>query len=371
METYRLNSKLVDDSKEYLIQTTNDVSLGSISSEVYVDGLLADVVNLPHPEQIKPEEVLALVQTTHDEKKREIETLLKAYHEALESANAEMMYHMGLAFFYRRFYGEAQSLFTTAIGLNESYHEAYNLLGQTELALGNVEASSKAVRSAVELRPQYADYRNNFGEALMASMALKEAQQQFEKAIEINLYYSDAYFNLGLALIRQSMEIGMRQMAPNLTAKANDYFNKASLIYPDYKTAVFERGLTALKAGDTRQAFALLRKVREEKKEAHARRYAPYYMRYALYPQWINEKAIEDRISFLQREIGKNPTYVDLYVELSRCYLEHARMTWKKGVEQYKKTLDINPGLTKLAAHLQEAEDTYDRINEAVKKIAE
>ncbi len=371
METYRLNSRLVDNNKEYLIQTTNDVSLGSISSEVYVDGLLADVVNLPHPEQIKPEEILSLVQSTHGEKKKEIETLLKAYHEALESANPEMMYHMGLAFFYRRFFSEARMLFSTAVQLNDSYHEGFNFLGQTELALGNVEGAASATETAVNLRPQYADYRNNYGEALLASKALKEAQEQFEKAIDINLYYSDAYFNYGLALIRQAMGKDMGQVAPNLIAKAIDYFTKASLIYPDYKTAVFERGMEALKANDTRQAFTLLRKVREEKKDAHARRYSSYYMKYALFPQWINEKAIEERISFLQNEISKNPTYVDLYVELSRCYLEHARMTWKKGIEQYKKTLEINPGLTKVAAHLDAAEDAYETIDEILKKIAE
>ena len=102
METYRLNSRLVEKDREYTIQTTNDIGTGSISSEVFVNGALADATQLPHPEQAQPEEVLALVKSTHGDKKQEVETLLKSYLQALESANPEMMYHLGLALFYKR-----------------------------------------------------------------------------------------------------------------------------------------------------------------------------------------------------------------------------------------------------------------------------
>ena len=51
METYRLNSRLVERDREYTIQTTNDIGTGSISSEVFVNGALADATMLPHPEQ--------------------------------------------------------------------------------------------------------------------------------------------------------------------------------------------------------------------------------------------------------------------------------------------------------------------------------
>ena len=369
METYRLNSRLVENNKEYLIQTTNDVGLGSVCSEVFVNGTLADSVKLPHPEHIKAEDVLTLVKTTHGEKKKEIESLLKTFRQAMDSGNAEMLYHLGLAFFYKRFYTEARELLTAAVNLNPQYDEALNVLGQTELALGNTDSAVAAAKNAVAAKPNYADYRNNLGEALLAAKHLTEAQKQFEEAIGVNLYYSDAYFNFGLALVREAQEASKSGVRPNLVSKAIDYFNKASLTYVDYKTAAFEKGVAALNSGDLKLGFNLLRKVREDKKLVHGRRYAPYHMKYALHPQWITEQAVRERITFLEQEISRNPNYVDLHLELSRCYLEHSRMIWKKGVDSYKKTLGINPTIERLASHVNKAEDAYEMLAEIISGI--
>jgi len=371
METYRLNSKLVDEDKEYLIKTTNDVSLGTVESEVYINGALADTIVFPHPEQIKPEEVLSMVKSTHGEKKKEIETLLNAYRHMRAEGNPEMMYHLGLAFFYKRFYAEAKDLFEQALQMNPEYHEAFSYLAQVELVYGNVEAALKMAQSAVGFRAEYADYRNILGEAFMAARMYKKATLEFERAIGINLYYSDAYFNFGLALVMNALEREDTELFTNFLTKSQDYFTKAALIYPDYKTAVYEGGIEALKAQDLKRAFSLLKQVREDKKEQHRRKFSPYYMKYALHPQWATERAVQDRIRFLQNEISKNPTYVDLYAELARCYLEQGRILWKKGIDQYRKTLEINPALPRLSGYIDESEKVYESVNRLVKKIAE
>ena len=366
-----MNSRLVEKNREYTIQTTNDIGMGSISSEVFVNGALADATRLPHPEQAQPEEVLALVKSTHDDKKQEVETLLKSYVQAMENSNPEMMYHLGLALYYKRFFSEARDLFASAVTMKDDYHEAHNLLGQAELSLGHPGQAVKAAEAAVTARSGYADYRNNLGEAFMAAGELSKAQAEFAKAIDINLYYSDAYFNYGLALLVEAQREDKREVLPNLVTKAIDYFNKAALIYPDYRTAGYERGLQAVKGREVREGFQLLRAVRQNKKETHGTRYASYYMKHALHPQWITERIVQERIEFLQKEISKNPTYVDLYAELSRCYLEQSRMLWRKGIDQYRKTLEINPGLDELDAILDSVEDTYERIDRVVRNISE
>lgn len=370
METYRLNSRLVENSNEYLIKTTNDIAIGSVCSEVYVNGTLADVTKLPHPEHLGADELLAFVKATHGEKKKEVEELLKAYRQAMESGKAELLYHLGLAFFYRHFYAEARELLSLATRLNPGFHEAVNILGQAELALGNSDAAVRAARTATELRPEYADYRNNLGEALMADKSLEEAQEQFQKAIDVNLYYSDAYFNYGLATILHALDERQAKVLPNLVSRAIDFLNKASLTCQDYKTATFEKGLSALKKQDLRHAFSLLKKVREDKKLHYGRRYAVYHMKHALHPQWITEQAIAERVKFLEDEICINPGYVDLHMELARCYLERARLMWKRGIDSYKKTQDLNPSLGRLAYCVEQAEQTFDQMTETINEIS-
>ena len=103
METYRLHSKVVENDKEFVIQTTNDAHSGTVASTVYINGVAAETLECPHPSEISPEEVLSLVKLTHDEKKKEVELLLKAYIKVISQGNPELMHHLGCAFFYKRF----------------------------------------------------------------------------------------------------------------------------------------------------------------------------------------------------------------------------------------------------------------------------
>ncbi len=371
METYRLKSKLVENDKEFVIQTSNDANLGSILSTVYVDGQVTDKVRCPHPQEINPEEVLSLVKLTHEEQKKELEILLDAYHKTLTGGNADMMCHLGTAFFYKRLYIEARELFKAAIALNQDYHQAFNYLGMTQLALNMVPDAIESCSTAVEKRPGYADYRNNLGEAFLADGSCPLAVTELEEAIRINLYYGDAYFNLGLAFVLQTLNAEGDVSRVNLPAKAIDCFKKASLIYPDYDASLLEQGMSALHHSGLKTAFPLFLKVREAKKEKHRREFAAFHMKFVMYPDWVSEEVIVDRIRFLQAEIEKNPTYVDLYTELGRCFLEHAKLSWGKGIQQYKKTLEINPSVSKAQYYLDRAEQEYENIRSVLSEITE
>ncbi len=371
METYRLKSKLVENNKEFVIQTSNDANLGAILSTVYVDGQVTEKVKCPHPQEINPEELLSLVKVTHQEQKREIETLLDAYRKTLAGGNAEMMYHLGTAFFYKRFYSEARQLFQAAVTLNRDHHQAFNHLGMTQLTLNMVAEAIESCGAAVEKRPAYADYRNNLGEALLADSSCRRAVRELEEAVRINLYYADAYFNLGLTYILDALNVEGSVSRTDLPAKAADYFKKASLIYPEYEVALLEEAMSALHRSDLKRAFSVFLKVREAKKEKHRREFAAFYMKFVMYPDWVSEEVISDRIRFLQAEIEKNPTYVDLHTELARCFLEYAKLSWQKGLQQYQKTLEINPSLTRAQHCLDKVKQEFVNIGSVLSDVAE
>ncbi len=371
METYHLKSKLVENDKEFVIQTNNDANLGAILSTVYVDGQVTEKVKCPHPQGINPEELLSLVKLTHQDQKREIETLLDAYRKASAGTNGDMMYHLGVAFFYKRLYEEARQLFQAAVALNRDHHQAFNYLGMTQSALNMVVEAIESCSIAVEKRPAYADYRNNLGEALLANSSCRRAIRELEEAIRINLYYADAYFNLGLAYVLDALNTEGTAPRADLPAKAADCFKKASVIYPDYEAGLMDQATTALHQSDLKRAFSGFLKVREAKKERHRREFATFYMKFVTYPDWASEEVIGDRIRFLQAEIEKNPTYVDLYTELARCYLEYAKLSWQEGLRQYKKTLQINPSLSRAQLCHDKVEREYENMRSLLTDIAE
>jgi tetratricopeptide (TPR) repeat protein len=371
METYRVSSRVRDHEREYLIQTMNDAHVSAVSTTVFVNGVQKEVSNCPHPTEVSPEEILSLVKVTHGEKKKEIETLLQAYHRVLSSSSPDMAYHLGLAFFYKGFIDEAHQLFSSAVASKPDYHEALNYLGQTESALGRRDLAIEALARSVELRPAYADYRNNLGEVFLANNAPKRAVLEFEQAISINMYYADAYLNLGLAYIQQELTAPNKANLPAMLARILDCLRKAALIHSAYNTPQYEEGLEAVVQEDLLRAFAIFKRIRETRKENHRQEFSSFYMRFVTFPDLVSEKVVTDRIEFLKGEIAKNPNYVDLHAELGHCFLEQARLSWQQAVEEFRRSSEINPSLAKLRSALDTAEKVYAAISQALTRISE
>ncbi|MDH4156536.1 MAG: tetratricopeptide repeat protein [candidate division Zixibacteria bacterium] len=370
MKSYRSKSRLVENQREYLIQTENDIDHSLISSVVFIDGVQAEKVEFPHPEEYSQEQVISLVKRRHEEKKREIENLLKAYREVQQQHHPGMMFHLATAFHFKGFYPEARGLFLSVLKMNPNHHQALNSLCMTELALGDGKKAIEAGQAAIAICPQYADYRNNLGNAYLSAGSCKDAVAEFEEAVRINLYYGDAYYNLGLALIYNAIKQQDTSLFANVVSKSSDCFKKAVLINPDYNTASFAEAVKILRSSDLEAAYARFCRIRDESKKKHQHEQAAFHMMFVLHPDWISEQVVGERIQFLQDEINKNPGYVDMYPELSRCYLEKARMTWEKGMEQYRKAIEINPSLLTIGDCLEEAQTGYEGICKALEAIA-
>lgn len=371
MESYRLNSRIIENKKEFLIQTSNDTRQSVVNSSVFVNGELLDSVILPYAEHITEDQMLSLVKTTHGEKKAELEYLLKNFQEILQQGQPKMMYLFGSALFFRRMFSEARTLFKTAVKLNEKLHEAWFFLSQTELAMKDIEQAKIAGNKAVELKPEFADYRNNLGEAYLAAESCKRAAMEFKIAVDKNVYYADAYFNLAMAYLKNGIQKEDFEMASELPDKCLDLFGKAALIYPEYESSEYTEALMAVRSGEYKKAFTLFLIVRTAKKEKLRHKNAAHFNRFLIYTDWLSEQHISDRVKYLEAEISRNPDYVDLYHELGVCLLHQARFSWRKGTEYFNKALSINQGLRKAQRAKELSADHFLKLTDAISDIAD
>jgi len=370
MEAYCLNSKLVDNNKEYTVKTTSNIQSGTVSSEVFVNGDLADTIKFPTPEHIDQDEIEAFIETTHQNKKKELELLLSAYHQTLDSKKPKMLYHLGLAFYYKRFYVEALDLFKRTIKCNPDFNNGYKYLSMTHLKLGNNRDALKTIEKAITLKPEYADYRNCLGEVFLANGKYEEALEEFKRATEINLYYGDAYFNLGLTYILIAQKLTDAE-ASELINWTLDYLKKALMTDPEYNLELVDRGQKALENRNLIGAYDLFSQAKYENKERKRYKTSPLHMKYVIHPDLISEDIITDRISYLENELKYNPSYVDLYSELATCYLNQSILNWRKGIDLFNQALEIKPALTKFDDYAKEAKKASSVIEHVVNNITE
>lgn len=364
-----LSSKLLENQREFTIQTTADSTNGVIRSTVYVDGIPVETFNVPHTIDSSEDEVLSLVEQTHKERKKELEDLLAFYQKAMNRVRPDEMYHLGTAFFQRRLYHEARDLFVAVLRIDHDYHQAQLYLGRTELELGDTDKAISCCKAAVAEKPDYADYHNGLGECYLLANNCTEAINEFTKAIEINLYYGEAYFNLGLALVLNGIISQDKSLFANILSKATDHFKKAAIIDSSYQGPAFDSGLSALAASDLQEAWDIFSKLRLNRKEGRRRETAAYFMKSVAFVDQASLVTITDRINFLKGELSKNPTFVDRQAELARNYLELARLAWQNGIEQYQRTHEMNRSLKSLPRNLKTAGKLYESLVAALGRI--
>lgn len=365
MESYRLSSKLREKDREYLIQTVNDVEHGSVCTTVFVDGVRTDTFNHPYTDSLGGEQLLVLVKEAHGERRRELEAILQAYQEVSLQGDLQSMYRLATAFYYRRFYREAGDLLGGVIRIDPSYHQAHYLLALAQLALGQGVEAVNSAAEAVKYRPGYADYRHNLGEALLAAGAVNESIAEFEAAISINMYYGEAYFNLGLARLLEASRSNNPEYRRDLGARISDHFRKAALIHPELENhSSFREGLTSLASYDHSGALAAFKRVREARKEARRLEFIAINGR-LMTPRdaWTTEALVE-QIRTLQAQLGRHPGYLDLQVELARCYMEQSRLMWERAVEECGRIIEAHPE----ASHVEFTIEQARAVGQAIER---
>jgi tetratricopeptide (TPR) repeat protein len=258
----------------------------------------------------------------------------------------QSMYRLATAFYYRRFYHEAADLLRGVIRFNPAYHQGHYLLAMTQLALGMGTEAVNSAAEAVKYRPGYADYRHNLGEALLAAGAVNESIAEFEAAIAINMYYGE------------------------LGARISDHFRKATLIHPELENhSSFREGLTSLASYDYSGALGAFKRVREARREARRMEFIAINGR-LMTPRdaWTTEALVE-QIRTLQAQLGRHPGYIDLQVELARCYMEQARIMWERAAEECGHIIEAHPEATQVALTLDGARSVAEAIERTLTSL--
>ena len=329
---------------EYFLKTVNSTYQHQIISSFFRNGTLIASNQQAYDPKISDEALLARTREFHEQKKSEIQTLLKLAEKLKEAEKAETKNLLGQAFLKKGMYEEAIGEFEEAIILDPRVSGLYNSLGTAYVAVGKFDEAVTVLEQAMSLKPERADYHNNLGVAYLKKEQCKKAVEQFQRAIDINPYYAEACFNLALGLILNGVTKEDFSLSVNCQQRIMENLEKAAKINPNYKNEHVTRGEDFLKRNDYEKAYeAFLLAQRTIAQTSDLGFIIDFYLQVLYNSKKLNSAAIWRHIRQLQDVIEKHPNYADLYNHLGVAYVIMSKFVNNKAVQQFEKAQQINP----------------------------
>jgi tetratricopeptide (TPR) repeat protein len=309
--------------------------------------------------KISDETLLTKTREFHEQKKSEIQTLLKLAEKLKDSDNAETKNLLGQAFLKKGLYEEAINEFEEAIILDPRVSGLYNNLGMAYVAVGRCDESIAVLEQAINLKPERADYHNNLGVAYLKKEQCKKAVERFQRALDINPYYAEASFNLALGLVLNGATKEDFHLSINAPQRVIEHFEKAAKINPNYKNEHITHGEEFLRRGQYEKAYeAFVQGQRNIPKPADLGFVIDFYLQVLYNTKKLNSTAIWRHIRQLQDVIDKHPNYADLYNHLGVAYVIMSKFVNNKAIQQFEKAQQINPAFDRAKRNQKLAE--YD-----------
>ena len=344
---------------EYFLKTVNSNYQSQIISSFFRNGTLIASHHQDYEPKISDETLLTRTREFHEQKKSEIQTLLKLAEKLNDSENAETKSLLGQAFLKKGLYEEAVNEFEEAIILDPRVSGLYNNLGAAYTAVGRSDEAIAVLEQAINLKPERADYHNNLGAAYLKKEHCKKAVEHFQRALEINPYYAEACFNLALGLVLNGVTKEDFHLSVNGYQRVLELLEKATKINPNYRNEHITRGEEFLRRNEYEKAFeAFVQAQRTIPKPADMGFVIDFYLQVLYNTKKLNSAAIWRHIRQLQDIIDKHPNYADLYNHLGVAYVIMSKFVNNKAIQQFERAQQINPAFDRAKRNQKLAE--YD-----------
>lgn len=270
-------------------------------------------------------------------------------------------------FYSRALYGEANRLYSTAQELSPADDRGFFGSGQAFMELGQYAEACESFAAALSLKPLYADYRNSYGLALIWAGRIPEGFKQLDQALELNTYFADAYYNYGLAYLFNGIKGANSDLAQDYVNRSREMFEKAALIDSLINGSEYQTGLRLLGEGKTRDAFGAFKRNRDWVILERAPSYDDRRADFLGHLRSSDNQVVNDTIDALEKQLERNPAFVDITYKLALAHLRRAMCDWRAGIEYYQRTLERNPDFSKAVKAYDIA---YLSLNDIEKSIA-
>jgi tetratricopeptide (TPR) repeat protein len=239
---------------------------------------------------------------------------------------------LGVAAYWQKEVGEAETIFLKALELKPDIAEAHYCLGIILAAQRRDGAAEAAYRKAIGLKPDYAEAYNNLGTTLMRQGKYADAELVFHKIIDFKPNFALAFYNLGYALNEQQKY-----------AAAEASLRKAIDLIPDYALAYINLGYSLNAQGKHDAAEAACRKAIDLQPDlalAHGN----------LGAALLGRQTYGEAEATLRKAIDLQPDLADAHGNLGAALL--GRQKYGEAEATLRKAIDLNPNYAEACYNL-------------------
>ena len=226
---------------------------------------------------------------------------------APESQSALTHTNQASKYLTQKDFDRARAELESAIRIDPTYSEAYEMLGEVELQSGNTAAAISAFEQAVKLKPNSFSSHYGLGMALVQNNDAKGGLRELRAAVSLSPNDADANYNLGVLLLDQGQPV-----------EAIEHLSKAqtpSENRPDVSYNLVRAELAANRLDEAREEASKAAKSLESDSNWQA----------ATGQLFLDHHQPGDAIQYLSRAHALRPDSIETTRRLAAAYLESNR----------------------------------------------
>jgi tetratricopeptide (TPR) repeat protein len=232
--------------------------------------------------------------------------------------------------------------------------QAYSILGNCLLAVGDSEKALKSFQKGLELSPEYPDLHNDLGETYLELERCRDAVLSFERALELNKYYQRAFLNLALGL---SLNVKLKQdyeLSRDLKPRIRKILDMNVQLRPAMDTEDFRAAVAAVDADRYDVAYDKLLAVKHDQSQVAENDLSlELYLILKFRSHELTEDEIDRSVERLRMELEANPGYADLQNDLGILYAAKCKILIDKAHDAFQGALSINQNYRRAEKNLK------------------
>lgn len=342
-KSFGIDTRIRTEKGDYLIETYAAPHETKVISEVFLEGKVVEIKEVPYEPKISEAGIIKLIQKLQNSVISDLSNLFNLDEAMRRKATADGMYKIGRLFFKRKLIDRAKLSYEECIALDPYYADAYRDLSRIMSLDENHVMAEDYIVKALRIRPERADYHFQLGRISFAQKKNTEAERQFSKALVLNSDYAEAYFYHALVLLREVIASGAPVSDERILAAKVDLKN-ASIIDDRFREKSFTDAFAKLEGGVLKEALAMFEDFSTKFMEIDVHDVIAEFSLFAKYSKKrISLLTVDEYISNILSLMEEHPEYADLHNTLGKAYILKVRALLNAATLQFQKALEINP----------------------------